>query len=62
MCTMFYTPHACGCQKDSKFVQCEARQGTNVRCSSYARQPLSQAGNYCENHLVKDTAPIQMRQ
>ncbi|KAF0642333.1 hypothetical protein FPSE5266_20133 [Fusarium pseudograminearum] len=59
MCTLKYVTYTCGCQKDAEFVQCEARQGTNVRCHRLARESLKNATNHCQNHLVKPDARTQ---
>ncbi|OAX30917.1 hypothetical protein K503DRAFT_777783 [Rhizopogon vinicolor AM-OR11-026] len=50
--------HTCGCRKDSEFVQCQMRQGTNVKCSPVTRTQGGISANYCSQHLVKPNAPV----
>ncbi|KAK3375593.1 hypothetical protein B0T24DRAFT_616618 [Lasiosphaeria ovina] len=40
-----------------EFVQCEERQGTNVRCTPITKRHRKDAQNFCESHLVYSNAP-----
>ncbi|KAG2752459.1 hypothetical protein P692DRAFT_20339252 [Suillus brevipes Sb2] len=57
---MYFVTYTCGCNRISRFVQCQTRQGTNIRCSPYTRTLEGYSGNYCAQHLVKPTAPSPM--
>lgn len=53
MCFYRREKHACGCIRRTSFVQCPARQGTNVRCNPLETPPPSRVHWYCPEHLVK---------
>lgn len=57
MCTSFYITYTCGCKKETEFVQCTDRAGTNVKCNPIKKEPGKQSANYCKGHLVKPDAP-----
>ena len=52
MCTSKLIRYTCGCEKEMEFVQCEERQGTNVRCNRTKKEKAKDAANFCSKHLV----------
>ncbi|KAF1359208.1 hypothetical protein EJ07DRAFT_120739 [Lizonia empirigonia] len=42
-----------------EFVQCEGRQGTNVKCQPVEKRFGKDSANYCSKHLVKPDAPVK---
>ena len=52
MCTMFWVQYSCGCKRDTEFVQCQERSGTNVRCEMIQKKWSKNVDNYCRQHLV----------
>ncbi|KAK0732981.1 hypothetical protein B0T26DRAFT_682522 [Lasiosphaeria miniovina] len=56
MCTSYYIKYTCQC-KEMEFVQCEERQGTNVRCTPVTKRHRKDAQNFCESHLVYSNTP-----
>ncbi|KAE8340633.1 hypothetical protein BDV24DRAFT_133537 [Aspergillus arachidicola] len=59
MCTTYYIQYTCGCRREWEFVQCDERQGTNVRCHPILKRWGKDSTNYCKNHLVKPDAPAK---
>jgi hypothetical protein len=59
MCTSKYIKYTCGCKKEMEFIQCPARQGTNVKCHPVTREWGKDSTNYCSKHLVKPDAPVK---
>ncbi|KAI0198714.1 hypothetical protein F4808DRAFT_434887 [Astrocystis sublimbata] len=53
MCHILCIKYTCECQKDGQFVQCEERQGTNVKCHSIPKIIDKFSTHYCSAHLVK---------
>lgn len=45
-----------GCRKEMEVVQCDERQGSNVRCHPLEQVVAKYTKNYCRGHLVKPTA------
>lgn len=56
---MRYIKYTCGCEKDGEFVQCLARQGTNVKCKPVIKVQGRISTNYCRTHLVDPAAPVK---
>ena len=59
MCTSRYIKYTCGCKKEMEFVQCEERQGTNVKCDPAQKRQGKESTNYCPRHLVKPNPPVK---
>ncbi|KAH7376416.1 hypothetical protein B0T11DRAFT_272294 [Plectosphaerella cucumerina] len=53
MCTSKYILYSCGCKKETEFVQCEERQGTNIKCEKIDKAWEKDSPHYCSGHLVK---------
>lgn len=43
--------------KETEFVQCAERQGTNVKCDPVTKDLAKESTNYCS--LVKPDAPVK---
>lgn len=54
MCSVNRVQYSCGCVKDSKFVQCEKRRGTPVKCDKISRDIAEISDNYCITHCIPD--------
>jgi len=52
MCTSKLIRYTCGCEKEMEFVQCEERQGTNVKCNRTRKEKAKDAANFCSKHSV----------
>lgn len=59
MCESQYLKYTCGCKREMEFVQCAARQGTNVKCHPIIKRWVKDSTNYCSRHLVKPDAPVK---
>ena len=57
MCTSFLILYTCNCKKETHFVQCEERAGTNVKCARITKRLKTTATNYCKGYLVRPDAP-----
>lgn len=53
MCKQYFRVYTCGCKKLEEFVQCQARQGTNVKCLPTTQVPLAVSVHMCSKHMVK---------
>jgi len=66
---LFYLPRICAHSfsrvylwNTAKFVQCEERQGTNIKCHFPVTRTLdTRLPHYCSNHLVKSDAPVNFK-
>ena len=59
MCTSFFIKYTCGCTKETEFVQCPERVGTNAKCQPIRKEWRKDSTNYCSKHLVKPDAPVK---
>ncbi|BCS00012.1 uncharacterized protein AKAW2_50353A [Aspergillus luchuensis] len=57
MCTSYYIQYTRGCRKEMEFVQCDGRQGSNVKCKPIKKELGKNSTNYCKGHLVNPDAP-----
>lgn len=53
MCVLEVRKYTCGCTKNEEFRQCEARRGTNVKCTPVRKVDLLDSSHMCINHMVK---------
>ncbi|KAK4159216.1 hypothetical protein QBC43DRAFT_304845 [Cladorrhinum sp. PSN259] len=56
MCVQTYRVYTCGCKKPEEFKQCEARLGTNVKCTPVTREDRLSSPHMCSTHMVKQGA------
>lgn len=54
MCTMNRAHYSCGCGKDSKFVQCDLKKYTPIKCDKVNREITERLDTYCLSHCVPD--------
>lgn len=59
MCDSKYIQYTCGCKKETEFVQCDDRLGTNVRCHPLKKVLAKRAENFCSGHLVNPDAKVK---
>ena len=59
MCKTRYIRYTCDCMKEMEFIQCPARQGTNVKCHPITKELGRNSTNYCSRHLVKPDAAVK---
>ncbi|KAL3474534.1 hypothetical protein BJX99DRAFT_231498 [Aspergillus californicus] len=57
MCSSQFMLYTCGCKRESEFIQCLERRGSNVKCKPITKLPATRSMNYCEGHLVPPDAP-----
>lgn len=53
MCLQYYVTYTCGCQKNLRFIQCEERRQTNVKCHPVRRVEEEAAEHMCSKHMVR---------
>ncbi|KAF2663981.1 hypothetical protein BT63DRAFT_116899 [Microthyrium microscopicum] len=52
-CEILIHKYSCGCTKNEEFKQCDARAGTNVRCSPTTKESFPESTHMCFMHMVK---------
>ncbi|KAJ6783231.1 hypothetical protein PWT90_01149 [Aphanocladium album] len=49
-----FAAYSCGCVKDSKFLQCEKRKDTPIKCDKIRREITEELDTYCLSHCMAD--------
>ncbi|KAI1111951.1 hypothetical protein F5Y14DRAFT_287440 [Nemania sp. NC0429] len=63
MCHYLMIEYQCRCVKISEFVQCQDAKDTkmNIKCKPIEKKLKGISPNYCENHLVYQSAAKKFR-